>query len=52
MDYQRLHDTMDEVIQRGDIPGMVTLVAQDDEVHIDALGVMDLATGMPIREDR
>ena len=35
----RMHDVMAGYVQRGDVPGMVTLVSRRGEVHIDAIGM-------------
>ena len=34
-----LHTTMNGYVQRGEIPGIVTLIACGDEIHVDATGV-------------
>ena len=36
---------------RGDIPGLVTLVARGDEIHCDAHGVLALRHAAPMRRD-
>lgn len=46
----RMHDVMDGYIQRGDVPGMVTLVSRRGEVHVDAIGNKAVG-GDPIRRD-
>ncbi len=45
------HDAMHGLVDDGTVPGVVTLLAQDDEVHIDAVGVGPLASGAPMRDD-
>ncbi len=34
----RMHDVMAGYVERGDVPGFVTLVSRRDEVHIDEIG--------------
>ena len=34
----RMHDVMAGYVERGEVPGIVTLVSRRDEVHIDAIG--------------
>lgn len=46
-----LRDAMQNLVDGDIVPGVVTLLAQDDEVRIDACGVADLASGTPLRED-
>jgi CubicO group peptidase (beta-lactamase class C family) len=46
----RLHAAMAGRVARGELPGMVTLVAQGDEVHVDAIGAMAFG-GDPMRRD-
>jgi CubicO group peptidase (beta-lactamase class C family) len=38
-------------VERGDLPGLVTLVARGDTVRVDALGVQDLDSREPMRRD-
>ncbi|MEA2640073.1 MAG: hypothetical protein QOF51_1467 [Chloroflexota bacterium] len=35
----RMHDMMAGYVERGDVPGLVTLVSRRGEVHVDVLGV-------------
>jgi CubicO group peptidase (beta-lactamase class C family) len=44
-------DTIHEQVDTGVIPGAVTLLDHGGNVHIDAYGVADLASGTPLRED-
>lgn len=44
-------DAMQGLVDGGTVPGVVTLLANDDEVHVDAFGVGSLATGTPLRDD-
>ncbi|MBN8228466.1 beta-lactamase family protein [Corallococcus macrosporus] len=38
-------------VERGDLPGLVALVARGDTVHVDALGTQGLTEGPPMRRD-
>ncbi len=38
-----LHETMTAHVEAGEIPGLVMLVARDDEIHIDAIGSASFA---------
>jgi CubicO group peptidase (beta-lactamase class C family) len=38
-------------VERGEIAGLVTLIAQAGEVHLDAIGSADVASGAPMRRD-
>ncbi len=46
----RLHDVMSGYVDRGDIPGMVTLVSRRGDVHVDTLGAKAIG-GDPMRRD-
>jgi hypothetical protein len=35
----RLHDVMAGHVERGDVPGIITLVSRYDEAHVDAIGM-------------
>jgi len=35
----RMHDVMSGYVERGDVPGLVTLVSRRGEVHVDAIGM-------------
>jgi CubicO group peptidase (beta-lactamase class C family) len=37
--FGRLHDIMAGYVERGDVPGIVTLVCRRGEVHVDAIGM-------------
>jgi hypothetical protein len=43
-----LHRTMTGHVERGDIPGIVTLIGQGDEMYVDAIGTMTLGGIEPI----
>src|SRR5947208_7364233 len=47
----RLHQAMAARVARGEMPGMVTLVAKGDEVHVDAIGTMAFGGDQPMRRD-
>lgn len=46
-----LHEAMHELVSSTDIPGMVTLIARGDEVHVETFGVMDLDSNRPMTRD-
>lgn len=46
----RMHDIMARHVESGSIPGLVTLVSRNGEVHLDALGDMALG-GAPMQRD-
>ncbi len=47
----RLHSAMAARIEKGEMPGMVVLIARDDEVHVDAIGVKAFGSTEPMRRD-
>jgi CubicO group peptidase (beta-lactamase class C family) len=47
---ERMHDVMSSHVERGHVPGMVTLVARRDVVHVDVIGTKALG-GAPMRRD-
>src|SRR6266699_2275595 len=47
----RMHDVMAGYVERGEVPGLVTLVSRRGEVHIDAIGTRAIADGTPMRRD-
>ena len=47
----RMHDVMAGYVQRGDVPGMVTLVSRRDEVHVDAIGMKAIGGSDPMQRD-
>ena len=47
----RLHDVMAGYVERGNVPGIVTLVSRHGEVHVDAIGTKAVGGGDPIRRD-
>jgi len=48
---RRLHDVMAGYIERGDVPGIVTLVSRRGDVHVDAIGTKALGGHDPMRRD-
>src|SRR5499425_1177823 len=36
---ERMHTVMAGYVERGDVPGLVTLVSRRGEVHVDAIGL-------------
>src|ERR1700753_1340903 len=48
---KRLHDVMTGYVERGEVPGMVTMVARRGEGHVDAIGVMAAGSEEPMRRD-
>lgn len=47
----RMHETMAGYVQRGEVPGIVTLISRRGEVHVDAIGSKALGGTDPIRRD-
>jgi CubicO group peptidase (beta-lactamase class C family) len=47
----RLHQAMAARVEKGDMPGVVTLVAKDEDVHVDAIGAMAFGGDRPMRRD-
>ncbi|MBJ7599885.1 serine hydrolase domain-containing protein [Candidatus Nephthysia bennettiae] len=47
----RLHDSMELHVNAGSLPGLVTLVAQGDEVHVDTIGTPSFVDNAPLRRD-
>ena len=46
-----LHTLMASHVERGNLPGLVTLLGRGDEVHVDAVGTHALGGGTPMRRD-
>ena len=46
-----VHDAMTARMERGEFPGIVTLVARGDDVRVDALGTTRFGGGVPMRRD-
>ena len=47
----RMHDVMVGHVERGAVPGMVSLVSRRDEVHVAAIGVKTIGDRDPIGRD-
>jgi CubicO group peptidase (beta-lactamase class C family) len=47
----RLHNIMADYVERGEVPGIVTLVSRHGEVHVDAVGHKSLDAPDPMRRD-
>ena len=47
----RMHDVMAGHVQRGQAPGIVTLVSRRGEVHVDAIGMKAFGGNDPMRRD-
>jgi CubicO group peptidase (beta-lactamase class C family) len=47
----RMHDVMAGYVERGELPGLVTLVSRRGEVHVDAIGMKTLGGSDPMRRD-
>jgi len=46
----RMHDIMAGYVQRGEMPGLVTLVSRRGETHADAIGALSVG-GAPMKRD-
>jgi CubicO group peptidase (beta-lactamase class C family) len=47
----RIGDLLRGYVERGEVAGAVALVGRRDMVHVEAIGVQDLASGAPMRRD-
>jgi CubicO group peptidase (beta-lactamase class C family) len=47
----RMHGVMAGYVERGEVPGLVTLVSRRGEVHVDAIGMKAVEDSTPIRRD-
>ncbi|HEX2681758.1 MAG TPA: serine hydrolase domain-containing protein, partial [Candidatus Dormibacteraeota bacterium] len=47
----RLHQAMVARVENGSLPGIVTLVAQGDDVYVDVFGAMAFSGDRPMRRD-
>src|SRR5437588_9231195 len=47
----RMHDVMAGYVERGEVPGLVTLVSRRGEVHVDAIGMQAFKDPNPMRRD-
>jgi CubicO group peptidase (beta-lactamase class C family) len=48
---KRQHDVMTGYVERGEVPGLVTMVARRGEGHVDAVGAMAAGSEEPMRRD-
>jgi CubicO group peptidase (beta-lactamase class C family) len=48
---RRLHRVMTEYVERGDVPGIVTLVWSRGDIHVDAIGTPTLGHAQRIKRD-
>ena len=47
----RMHEVMAGYVERGEVPGLVTLVSRRGEVHVDAIGAQAFTDPTPMRRD-
>jgi CubicO group peptidase (beta-lactamase class C family) len=47
----RLHDIMSSYVERGQIAGAVALLARGDEIHVETIGMQDVASGTAMARD-
>ena len=47
----RMHDVMAGHVERGHVPGLVTLIDRHGETHVDVIGVKTIGGSQPIRRD-
>jgi len=47
----RMHDVMAGYVERGEVPGLVTLVSRRGEVHVDVIGTQALGESPSMRRD-
>jgi CubicO group peptidase (beta-lactamase class C family) len=50
-DPSRLHDAIAARVANRELPGLVTLLARDDDVHVDAIGTTAFEGGQPMQRD-
>ena len=48
---RRMHEIMAGYVERGEVPGIVTLLSRRGEVHVDAIGMQAVGSSAPIRRD-
>ena len=48
---QRMHDVLARHVDRGTLPGLVTLISRRDETYVDAIGTQASAGGAPMQRD-
>jgi len=47
----RMHEVMAGSVERGEVPGLVTLVSRRGEVHVDVIGTQSIEEPAPMRRD-
>ena len=47
----RMHDVMKGYVERGEVPGLITLVSRRGEVHINVIGTLAYEVSDPIQRD-
>src|SRR5438477_1269844 len=47
----RMHDVMTGYVERGEVPGLVTLISRRGEVHVDGIGTQAFGDSPPMRRD-
>lgn len=47
----RMHDIMAGYVERGEVPGLITLVSRRGEVHVDVIGKQAVGDGPAMRRD-
>jgi CubicO group peptidase (beta-lactamase class C family) len=47
----RLHGVMAGYVERGEVPGLVTLISRHGDVQVDAIGTLAAGGGEPVRRD-
>ncbi len=47
----RMHDVMAGYVERGEVPGLVTLVSRHGETHVDVIGAKAIGGSDPIQCD-
>jgi CubicO group peptidase (beta-lactamase class C family) len=47
----RMHDVMSGFVERGELPGVVTLVSRQDETFVDTIGMNAYGSSEPIKRD-
>ncbi|HEX4203036.1 MAG TPA: serine hydrolase domain-containing protein [Ktedonobacteraceae bacterium] len=47
----RMHDVMAGYVERGEVPGLVTLVSRRGEVHVDLIGTQAFGEHSPMQRD-
>src|SRR5713101_3765919 len=47
----RMHDVMAGYVERGEVPGLVTLVSRRGEVHVDVIGTQAIGDSPSMRRD-